>query len=436
MSGGGVPTKCCSYGGSQIPHCAKSCRPFELFANENHKLRMNQNEMQHLREVRLKIHRHNPLFFEMNDASAWRISMPVMDLLWTWSQRQLVLQQTEQKKTCSNRVQRSDRHGQHVTQGNRCCCCIIYDDVFVALLNNLLCWLWATGLVSTSPVTLSTAASLLQMNPGWMSPVWGCSVHVPFWALQSQILSNWSCVCNHDGYAWNAFIQEVNVLSSMQFHVAAWLCLLNFPPWTQQQLHEETKFSCSCSPSTNQSCQCNANLAEMFDKHGCVCSSLQCTWVSYLCKIASALLVKHQSGKLCFKHWLCCISSLVCRWFDGEELSFITVHDKFLASNKEHAVCGRFCRFCNTLICLQLAVHRVSSYGTHRVVTHSRRICFSAHGTSCATSPTLCSSKEACSEEQRTIVSRRWSACHNGYVFWPLHPEHDFQLYHDAAASL
>jgi len=70
MSGGGVPTKCCSYGGSQIPHCAKSCRPFELFANENHKLRMNQNEMQHLREVRLKIHRHNPLFFEMNDASA------------------------------------------------------------------------------------------------------------------------------------------------------------------------------------------------------------------------------------------------------------------------------------------------------------------------------------------------------------------------------
>jgi len=55
---------------------------------------------------------------------------------------------------------------------------------------------------------------------------------------------------------------------------------------------------------------------------------------------------------------------------------------------------------CNTLICLQLAAHRVSSHGTHRVVTHSRKTCFSAHGTSCAASPVLCNGKEACSEEQ------------------------------------
>jgi len=38
---------------------------------------------------------------------------------------------------------------------------------------------------------------------------------------------------------------------------------------------------------------------------------------------------------------------------------------------------------CNTLICLHLATHRVSSYGTHGVVTHSQKIRFSAHRTSC-----------------------------------------------------
>jgi len=59
---------------------------------------------------------------------------------------------------------------------------------------------------------------------------------------------------------------------------------------------------------------------------------------------------------------------------------------------------------CNTPICLQLATHRASSCGTHRVVTHSRKMRFLAHGTSCATSPVFCNSKEACSEEQATIV--------------------------------
>jgi len=54
---------------------------------------------------------------------------------------------------------------------------------------------------------------------------------------------------------------------------------------------------------------------------------------------------------------------------------------------------------CNTLICLQLALHRASSCGTHRVVTHSRKTRSSAHGTSCATSPICYNSKEACSEE-------------------------------------
>jgi len=72
---------------------------------------------------------------------------------------------------------------------------------------------------------------------------------------------------------------------------------------------------------------------------------------------------------------------------------------------------------CNTLICPQLAMHGVSSCGTHRVVTHSRKMRSSAHGTSCATSPVFCDGKEACSEEQGTTVSRRWSVCRNGYVF-------------------
>jgi len=55
----------------------------------------------------------------------------------------------------------------------------------------------------------------------------------------------------------------------------------------------------------------------------------------------------------------------------------------------------------------------------------SQKTRFSAHGTSHAASPVICSSK-AFSEEQRTIVSRRWCMQCNGHVFRPLHPEHDF----------
>jgi len=79
---------------------------------------------------------------------------------------------------------------------------------------------------------------------------------------------------------------------------------------------------------------------------------------------------------------------------------------------------------CNTPTCLQLATHRAPSCGTHRVVTHSRKMRFPAHGTSCAASPICCSSKEACSEEQGTIVTRRWSACRNGCVFWTVATMH------------
>jgi len=64
-------------------HWAKSCRPFELFVNENYKLRNDPKLKQHLREVRLKIPQHSPLSAEMNNASALRIGVPVMDLLST-----------------------------------------------------------------------------------------------------------------------------------------------------------------------------------------------------------------------------------------------------------------------------------------------------------------------------------------------------------------
>jgi len=46
----------------------------------------------------------------------------------------------------------------------------------------------------------------------------------------------------------------------------------------------------------------------------------------------------------------------------------------------EDALCAANC---NTLICLQFAMHRASSYGTHGVVTHSRKMRFSACRTSC-----------------------------------------------------
>jgi len=51
-------------------HQAKGCRPFELFVNENYKLRNDPKLKQHLREVWLKIPRHSPLSAEMNSASA------------------------------------------------------------------------------------------------------------------------------------------------------------------------------------------------------------------------------------------------------------------------------------------------------------------------------------------------------------------------------
>jgi len=49
-----------------------------------------------VREVRLRISRHNRLSAELNDVSTWRMVVSVMDLLWLWLQWQLVLHQLEQ----------------------------------------------------------------------------------------------------------------------------------------------------------------------------------------------------------------------------------------------------------------------------------------------------------------------------------------------------
>jgi len=66
-------------------HCAKSHRSFELLANANWivSFRMKPKWMWHLREVWLRIPRRNPLSAEMNDASTWRIGVPVVHFVMT-----------------------------------------------------------------------------------------------------------------------------------------------------------------------------------------------------------------------------------------------------------------------------------------------------------------------------------------------------------------
>jgi len=51
--------------------------------------------------------------------------------------------------------------------------------VLDAIIRDLLHCLWRIGLAATSP--MHWEAYLLWMSPGWMSPVWGCSVLYPFW---------------------------------------------------------------------------------------------------------------------------------------------------------------------------------------------------------------------------------------------------------------
>jgi len=50
----------------------------------------------------------------------------------------------------------------------------------------------------------------------------------------------------------------------------------------------------------------------LIDEDGAVSGVLQCSQVSYLCKITSALLVKLQSWKLSFEGVVCCVLFPVC----------------------------------------------------------------------------------------------------------------------------
>jgi len=84
-------------------HCAKSCRPFELFANENCKLQ-NEAKMNAMFERgSAQDPWRSPLSAEMNDASAWKIGVPdvhfVVTLFTTTASCQTI-----QNKTCLNHM--------------------------------------------------------------------------------------------------------------------------------------------------------------------------------------------------------------------------------------------------------------------------------------------------------------------------------------------
>jgi len=138
-----------------------------------------------LSEVWLKIPWHSPLSAEMNNASAWRIGVPVTDLLpnWKWQFCDHSSCCAIQNKTCSNHMQRSKRHSCYVVWTNVSC------QWLVALLSNLLHCLWMTGLAATSPMTVKsvTSANESRMNESRVSalhfvPNLGCCME-----------NRWSC---------------------------------------------------------------------------------------------------------------------------------------------------------------------------------------------------------------------------------------------------
>jgi len=108
-------------------------------------------------------------------------------------------------------------------------------------------------------------------------------------------------------------------------------------------------------------------------------------WLLAQCMLSSwTLLCPCRQGMISFflvrtsHHWWAEISRLV--FFMHRMLSRWLWQSSVWPVSWQHATMK-----CNALICLQLAMHRVSSCGTHRVVTHSRKTRFSAHRTSCAT---------------------------------------------------
>jgi len=154
--------------------------------------RMKPKWMWCLREVRLKIPRRSPLSAEMNDASACRtVAQFVMTLFATMACVMMI-----QNKTCSNhmclnmpvwKTLRSRHADQRLWQW------------FVAPLSKHLCYLWRIGLAATSPTCWE--ACLPWMNPGWMSPAWGCSIGCPIWGVahaKNWKFAHWIRCCFQD----------------------------------------------------------------------------------------------------------------------------------------------------------------------------------------------------------------------------------------------
>jgi len=125
-----------------------------LFANKNYELR---GEMHCLRDVRPKIPRRDLLSAEMNNASALRIGVPLCRVAMTIVTMTAHVAPNRTKCLSVVLQQTVVLCGLH--------CHIIGDDVFVALLGNLLHWQGAMGLVPTGPVMLRGISSV---NESWM----------------------------------------------------------------------------------------------------------------------------------------------------------------------------------------------------------------------------------------------------------------------------
>jgi len=64
-------------------HCTKSCRPFELFANENHELQNKAKMNVTFERGSARDPRRSPVSAELNDASARRIGVSVAQFIKT-----------------------------------------------------------------------------------------------------------------------------------------------------------------------------------------------------------------------------------------------------------------------------------------------------------------------------------------------------------------
>jgi len=116
-----IPTICHNKCSMNL-HCAKSYMPFELFANENHKL---QNEA----KMNVTFERgsdrdpwRSPLSAELNDASTWRIGVPVLQFVVTLLTTTASWQSWKSCSGCNSQKTQPLRHvDQRLLTMVRCC---------------------------------------------------------------------------------------------------------------------------------------------------------------------------------------------------------------------------------------------------------------------------------------------------------------------------